>query len=269
MAQSAVVNVALDLRQTRAVAAVPVAAIGAERRRAGTRVLLIGALIVVVLASTLVAGTLQRLGQQQQLENALTQSATQSPRVTVALAQRMAPTAERVLPGNSLPLMDAALFGRATGYVSQRLVDIGDRVVAGQLLAVIDAPDIDDQLSQAKGNLEQAKANLVKAKADEEFAKIEEDRYRRLASPKVVAPEVYEIKDNAYKVAKAVVLEMEAAIKVNAATVQRFTDQQAFEKVTAPFAGVITARYVEKGDLIIADNTNREMFHLMQTDTLR
>src|SRR6266850_1053100 len=91
---------------------------------------------------------------------AATQPPAQPPRVTVAVARRMAPSAERVLPGNSLPLMEAALYARATGYVSRRLVDIGDRVKSGQLLAEISAPDIDDQLAQAKANLDQAQANL-------------------------------------------------------------------------------------------------------------
>jgi len=151
----------------------------------------------------------------------------------------------------------------------QRLVDIGDKVEAGQLLAVIDAPDIDDQLIQAKANVEQSKANLVKAKADEQFATAEEQRYRKLALPKVISQEEYETKFQAFGVAKATVAAMEAAIQVNEAAVARLVDLQNFERITAPFAGVITARNVEVGDLISADSTTREMFHLMQTDTLR
>jgi RND family efflux transporter MFP subunit len=226
-------------------------------------------LVIVGLVGALAVGTLPRLGQQQQLDAAARQAAAQTPRVTVAIAQRVAPSAERVLPGNCLPLMEAALYARATGYVSQRLVDIGDRVKPGQLLAEIAAPDIDDQLLQGKANLEQAKANLVKAKADEAFAAGEERRYKALVPSRAVSEEDYESKVQAYGVAKAAVVAMEAAIKVNEASVQRFTDLQSFEKITAPFAGVITARNVETGDLVTANSTTRELFHLMRTDVLR
>jgi RND family efflux transporter MFP subunit len=231
--------------------------------------LAIGALVVVALAGALAAGILPRLGQQRQLDAATTEAAAQPPRVTVTVARRMAPSAERVLPGNCLPLMEAALYTRATGYVSQRLVDIGDRVKPGQLLAEISAPDIDDQLAQAQANLEQAKANLVRAKADENFATSEERRYARLINSNAVSQEDYESKVQAYGVAKAAVGAMEAAIKVNEAAVQRFSDLKAFEKITAPFPGVITARHVETGDLVTADSTTRELFHVMRTDILR
>jgi len=225
-------------------------------------------LVVVALAGAIAVGTLARLRQQQQLDAAELAGA-QPPRVTVAVAQRMAPANERVLPGNCLPLMEATLYPRATGYVKSRLVDIGDWVQAGQLLAEISAPDIDDQLMQANANLEQARANLVKAKADESFAKSEEQRYRQLVTSKAASQEDYENKIQSYVVAKAVVVAMEAAIKVTEAAVQRSTDLQSFEKITAPFAGVITARHVEIGDLVTADTTSRQLFHLMRTDTLR
>jgi RND family efflux transporter MFP subunit len=168
-----------------------------------------------------------------------------------------------------LPLLEAGLFPRATGYIKTRLVDIGDRVQAGQLLAVIDAPDIDDQLAQAKADLAQAKANLAKAKADETFASAEEQRYRRLVSSQAASQEEYQSKVQANGVAKAVVVAMQASIQVNEAAVQRFTDLQSFEKISAPFPGVITARNIDPGDLVSANSPARELFHVMRTDTLR
>src|SRR5262249_61132921 len=93
------------------------------------------------------------------------------PRVTVATARPAEPDAERVLPGNALPLLEASLYARTTGYVKRRLVDIGDRVKEGQLLAVIEAPDIDDQLAQAKANPALSRANLKLAQANAELAK--------------------------------------------------------------------------------------------------
>src|SRR5207237_522021 len=91
---------------------------GDSRRRAGPRVLALVASIAVALAGGLAAGILPRLRHDQQLDASASQAASEPPRVAVAVARRVAPDAERVLPGNSLPLMEAALFARATGYLS-------------------------------------------------------------------------------------------------------------------------------------------------------
>src|SRR5262249_43255829 len=104
---------------------------------------------------------------------------------------------------------------------------------------------------------------------DETFAIAEERRYRRLVSSRAASPEEYESKVQADGVARAVVGAMEAAIKVNEAAVQRYTDLQGVEKITAPFPGVITARNIDTGDLVSANSTVRELFHVMRTDTLR
>jgi len=117
------------------------------------RVLGIGALVVVVLVGALIAGLVPRWRQQQAVNAAAAATAAAPPRVTVTVAQRMASDAERVLPGSSLPLLEASMYARTNGYLKSRLVDIGDRVKEGQLLADIAAPDIDAQLAQAKANL--------------------------------------------------------------------------------------------------------------------
>ena len=151
------------------------------------------------------------------------------------------------------------------------MVDIGDRVKKDKLLAVISAPDIDDQLNQAKANMAQAKANLVQAKANEVFATADEKRYGVLVRTQAASQEDYESKVDAAKVATATVVAMEASINVNEATVQRFTDLQAFEKITAPFDGVITARHFDVGDLMTADTpgTTKLMYVVQRTDILR
>jgi RND family efflux transporter MFP subunit len=242
---------------------------GESRRRAGRRLLVIGVLIVIALVGALAVGTLPRLWQQQKLNTAAAQAASQSPRVTVAIAKRMAPTAERILPGNSLPLMEATLYARATGYVSKRSVDIGDQVKEGQLLLEISAPDIDDQLEQAKANLELSKANLTSAQASAKLAQINFVRYRDLVKTNTVATQEFDQAKATAETTAAQVASAHASIQVNQAAVKRFTDLQSFEKITAPFAGVITARDVEKGDLVTADSTTRQLFHLMRTDILR
>ena len=147
-------------------------------------------------------------------------------------------------------------------------MDIGDRVKEGQLLAEITAPDIDDQLAQAKANLDQAKANLTLTRPTPNWPRSRWHATRRPAD-RGLRQQIDQ--DQATATTDGGQVESaEASIQVNEATVQRFTDLQAFQKITAPFAGVITARNIDTGDLITADSTAAlPLFHLAQTDVLR
>ena len=227
------------------------------------------ALVAATLTAALSAGIRSRVRQEQKRNDAAAEVATAMSRVTVVGARSTASEAEQVLPGSALPLLEAGLYPRATGYIKTRLVDIGDRVHEGQLLAVIDAPDLDDQLTLAKANLAQAQSNWEKVKADAELSGSVENRYRGRLSAGVSSPAVYETKFKTYGADKAAVRAAEAAIKVNEAAVQRLTDLQGFEKIVAPFPGVTTARGIDPGDHVTADSADRELFHLMRTDTLR
>ena len=225
----------------------------------------------IVLAGALTAATLPRLRQQQQLDAEAAEAIAALPRVTVAVVQRTTANAERVLPGNSLPLLEASIYARTTGYLKSRRVDIGDRVTQGMLLAEIAAPDIDAQSAQAKASLAQAQANLPLAEANAELAKSTLARDTR-AGPGTASSWAQIDQDRAQvKVTAAQVAAARASIQVNEATVQRFAELQGFQKITAPFPGVITARNVDAGDLISADSpsSTKELFHLMRTDVLR
>jgi RND family efflux transporter MFP subunit len=226
---------------------------------------------LAALAGAFALGAVPRFRQEQALDAAAAESAMQAPRVTVAVARQAPPDDQRVLPGNALPLMEASLYARATGYIKTRSVDIGDRVKDGQLLAVIDAPDIDDQLAQAKANVEQARATLKLNEANAVLAKTILERSLRIngKGPGVVSPEEIDQQRATVGTTLASVENAKAAIEVNEAAVQRYTDLQSFEKITAPFPGVVTARHIETGDLVSADSTTRELFHLMRTDVLR
>jgi RND family efflux transporter MFP subunit len=240
--------------------------IQAPTRRGHTvRLLGIGGLAALLLFGALSAGFVPRWRQESKLDG---EAAV--PKVTVAVAKRVAADADRVLPGNSLPWLEASLFARTTGYVKRRLVDIGDRVTEGQLLAEISAPDIDDQLAQAKANLAQAQANLPLAEANARLAKITQARDVRSGPLAVPAEQVDQDKATAETTA-AQVEATRASIQVNEAAVQRYTDLQGFQKIVAPFRGVITARNVDAGDLIAADSpsSTQELFHIMRTDLLR
>jgi RND family efflux transporter MFP subunit len=235
------------------------------------RLLDIGALALVILAGTIAAGALPRLRREREVNSAAAEVAAALPRVTVAVASPKTSEAERVLPGNTLPLLEAALFPRATGYIKTRLVDIGDRVKAGQLLAVIDAPDLDDQLAQAKANLEQARANLKLNEANAVLAKttLKRSQWVSRQGNGFVSQEELDQEQATVSTTEASVETAKASIQTNEATVKQLTDLQSFEKVSAPLPGVITARNIDPGDLVSANSTARELFHVMRTDVLR
>jgi RND family efflux transporter MFP subunit len=244
-----------------------------ERPRSRVRVLGIGMLAVAVLAGALTWATIPRWRNQQALDTKTAASASAPPRVAVVDARPMGATVERVLPGNGLPLLEASIFARTTGYLKRRLVDIGDRVQEGQLLAEISAPDIDDQLEQARANVSQARASLKVDQAKVVLANTILARYRSIQKENAGAISQQQIDEQEATVqtTTASVEYAQSTIKVNEALVQRYTDLQSFQKITAPFPGVITARNVDPGDLIPADtpSTTKELFHLMRTDVLR
>jgi RND family efflux transporter MFP subunit len=173
------------------------------------------------------------------------------------------------LPGSAQAFREAALYARTTGYLKRWLVDIGDRIAEGGLIAEISAPDIDDQLAQARANLGLAKANLLVSEANLALAKITLSRDERAGVG--TAAQTIDQDQALVRTSAAQVESARASIQANEATVQQFADLQSFQKIIAPFSGVITARNVDPGALIIADNPTgmRELFHIMQTDPLR
>jgi RND family efflux transporter MFP subunit len=234
-------------------------------------VLGIGLLAVLLLGGALLAGMLPRLRQEREVNADAAEAEEAPPQVTVTTARRQSSQAERVLQGTALPLMEAAIYARTTGYLKRRLVDIGDRVKEGQLLAEISAPDVDDHLAQARANLALARANLLSSHANAELASVTLDRDRTAGVGTAVIYQQIDVDHATVKTTAAQIKASQASIQVNEAAVQRFTDLQTFQKLVAPFPGVITARTVEIGDLITADSasTTRELFHLMRTDVLR
>src|SRR4051812_376125 len=120
MNSSSVQNVVQEGGQLLMAAQGPTPAEAESRRRAGRRIVVLVVLLAVALGGAFAAGILPRLRQKQQLDAAAADASAQLPRVTVAVAKRVAPDAERALPGNSLPLMEAALYARATGYVKAK-----------------------------------------------------------------------------------------------------------------------------------------------------
>jgi len=179
------------------------------------------------------------------------------PTVNVIFPREGAPTQEIILPGNTQAFSDAPIYARTSGYLKRWYFDIGARVQKGQLLAEIETPEVDQQLQQARADLDTAQANL-------NIAKITAGRWQDLVSTGSVSQQET---DQAVSNLSAV----KAAAESSAANVRRLEQLQSFEKIYAPFDGIVTARNTDIGALIDAgaNTQRRELFHMAAIRTLR
>jgi RND family efflux transporter MFP subunit len=217
---------------------------------------LIGGAIVLVFAGVLVSGILERVRTNASLRIETADLAV--PTVSVVAPKRAAPSQEIVLPGNVQPFITSPVFARTNGYLEHWYFDIGAHVKKGQLLAVIASPEVDQQLQQAKSNLLTAQANL-------ELASITKDRYQGLKKTNAVSQQDVDNAVGTYNANKAIV-------EADQAAVQQYSALVSFEKVYAPFDGVITARNTDIGDLINSgsnSNVKTDLFHIAQPGVLR
>jgi RND family efflux transporter MFP subunit len=220
------------------------------RRRLGLAVALIA------VAALLVSGILSRVRARTTLKAETAQVAL-TP-VSVVSPKQTAPAEEIILPGNVQPFITSPIYARTNGYLKKWYFDIGAHVKQGELLAVIETPEVDQQLQQARSNLATAQANL-------ELAAITKARYQGLLKSNAVSQQDVDNAVGTYNANKAIVEADQAAVDQYAALVS-------FEKVYAPFDGVITARNTDIGDLINSGsnaNAKTDLFHIAQPGTLR
>ncbi len=222
--------------------------------------------VIVVLIAVVVAviGVLRRKQSSKDLADYT--SKTSAPPVSLETPKMQQDASEIVLPGNMQAFALAPIYARTTGYVKVWYHDIGSRVKKGDLLAVIETPELDQQLASAKADLATAMSNAG-------LAKTTADRYRDLIGSSAVSQQDT---DNFVSQLSARNTEVASA----AANVRRLEELVGFERVTAPFDGVITARNLDVGQLISADGStntagagtvraNREIFDISSIDTLR
>jgi RND family efflux transporter MFP subunit len=222
---------------------------GAYRR---TTLLLVA---LAALALLLYSGIHSRAAAESRLKQRTEEAAI--PTVDVVFPREGAPTQEILLPGNTQAFSDAPIYARTSGYLKRWYFDIGAHVQKGQLLAEIETPEVDQQLQQAQADLETAQANL-------NIAKITAGRWQDLVSTGSVSQQET---DQAVSNLSAV----KAAAESSAANVRRLEQLQSFEKIYAPFEGIITARNTDIGALIDAGASTqpRELFHMAAIRTLR
>ncbi len=217
---------------------------------------IIALVVFLVFAGILVSGILERIHTNAALRGETADMAV--PTVSVVTPKRAAPLQEITLPGNVQPFTQSPIFARTNGYLKRWYFDIGAHVKKGELLAVIDSPEVDQQLQAARSNLLTAQANL-------ELATITKDRYQGLKKTNAVSQQDVDNAVGTYNANKAIV-------EADQAVVEQYSALVSFEKVYAPFDGVITARNTDIGDLINAGsnaNARTDLFHMAQPGVLR
>ena len=207
---------------------------------------------VVLVALAAVAGMLPRGRDRAALALETRELAVPTVLVTTPVAGKA--SAPAAFAAEVKPLLEAPIYARASGYLTRWLVDLGGTVEAGQLLAEIDSPELNQELARARAELAQAEAALA-------LSRVTASRWADLLRESTVSAQEAAEKQSDLALKSATV----DAVRAN---VRRLEELQSFERVTAPFAGVVTARRTDVGELVSATG-GKELFRLAQSRTLR
>lgn len=210
---------------------------------------------LLIVAAVVVAGIVPRRRARAALEDRTNQLAV--PTVSVVHPKLGAPQTEIILPGNIQAFTDSPIYARTNGYLKKWYADIGARVSRGQLLADIETPEVDQQLDQARADLNTAQANY-------QLSEITANRYEDLLKTDSVSKQDVDNAHGDFEAKKAMVASAQSNVK-------RLEELQSFEKIYAPFDGVITARNTDVGHLINsgAGGPATELFHIAAIQTMR
>ncbi len=231
-------------------------AVGERQQRSISRVaIFLLTFSMIVLGGVIAYGIHVRVAAASKLKRTTEQAAI--PAVSVVSPTGAAPDEELVLPGNTQAFTDAPIYARTNGYLKHWYFDIGAHVQQGQVLAEIETPEINQQLRQARADLQAAQVNL-------DLAKTTATRWQLLLQADAVSKQETDQAVSNFNAQKA-------TVEAKAANVRRLEELQGFQKVYAPFAGVLTVRNTDIGALIDAGATapGKELFHLAATDKLR
>lgn len=230
----------------------PAAPLGQEGGKSPIKLGRIGGIIAVLILVGFIVGFIPRWYQRSAVRADTLDLAT--PTVRIVSPTPSDSPGGLLLPAEVRPLVEAPIYARANGYLKRWLVDIGAHVEAGQLIAEIDIPDLDQQLDQARAQLAESDAALA-------LAKTTADRWADLLKTSSVSEQENAEKQADFKLKTA-------TVEADRANVHRLEQLVSFARITAPFAGTITARNTDVGDLIVA-GSSKELFRLAQTETLR
>jgi RND family efflux transporter MFP subunit len=224
------------------------------------------------LAALLVTGILPRLRDGKELQADADAAANAPVLVTVARPHRAPLQVSVGLPGTLRPWQEVSIFARTTGYLKKYYVDISSDVKAGELMAEIDTPELNEELAQAHAAVLQAKAAVIHAIADRDLAKTTLQRMEALKETQSVTLQTLDERKSALNVAESNIESAKANVSSAEASERRLSELQRFEKITAPFSGVVTGRAYDVGSLILANPTATDvkpMFKIAENDVLR
>jgi RND family efflux transporter MFP subunit len=238
------------------------------RRRRGAQLFGLGAFLL--LAAGLAFGASRSYSQQRQVLATAEQIRDFVPSVRIATVEASDATVLVTLPATTSAFSVANMFARASGYIDKRYVDIGDRVKEGQLLAEIVAPELDHQIAQAEATLGQLRAAVDQAQANKNLAQVTWDRDKGLVEKGWVTPQQGDIDRFTLHAREAALGVAQANVAAQQAQLNVLYQQKAYQRVVAPFEGVVTQRNVDVGDLVHADTTTGTfMFTIMQSNVIR
>jgi multidrug efflux pump subunit AcrA (membrane-fusion protein) len=206
----------------------------------------------VLFLIVILVGWLPRHKRDKEIDQRSKQEQDAKPVVDAAKVEPARNPEGLVLPGTTIPLTEAYVYARANGYLKTRLVDIGDHVRKDQLLAVIDAPDLDQQVAQARQQVMQAERQLDQQRSQLALATVTVERYRVLVAKGVFSRQDGDTQEANYASQLANVAAAQRNVDAYRANLDRNLALQSYEYVRAPFAGVITQRNVDVGALIQA-----------------
>jgi RND family efflux transporter MFP subunit len=245
----------------------PVDHLDARRRGGGT---LFGLGAFLLLAAGLAFGASRSYSQQRQVMATAEQIRDFVPSVRVATVQASDATVLVSLPATTSAFLIANMYARASGYIDKRYVDIGDRVKEGQLLVEIVAPELNHQISQAEATLIQLRAAVEQAQANRSLAQVTWNRDKGLVEKGWVTAQQGDVDRFTLQAREAALGVAQANVTAQQAQLQVLYQQKAYQRVVAPFNGVVTQRNVEVGDLVHADTTSGTfLFTVMQSDVIR
>jgi multidrug efflux pump subunit AcrA (membrane-fusion protein) len=212
-----------------------------------------GAIIFFLLVFLL--GYLPRHKRDKEIKKQSELQKNSVPNVEVMEVKNAPPTNDLVVPGTTTPLTQANVYARSNGYLKKRYVDIGDHVRQGQLLAIIDAPDLDQQVDQGRAALRQAQSQLAQQQSQLDLARVTWERWKVLVTKGVFSRQDGDQRETDYNAQLSNVAAAQRNVQSFEASLGRLISLQQFERVTAPFDGVITARNVDVGALISAQGS--------------
>lgn len=227
-------------------------------RQASAGVWIVVMVGIIFVVAAVIYGLLERRSEERRLEQATSASAI--PNVSIIHPAVTGISSEISLPGNTQAYDDTPIYARTSGYLKQWFVDIGQHVKKGQLMATIETPELDQQLQVAEANLKSAQADLA-------LANTTSKRYQNLLKSDSVSQQETDV-------AVSGAAAKQAAVDAAEANVRRLQQLQSFEKIYAPYSGVVTERNTDIGDLIdagspTASGAAKELFHIAAINKLR